>query len=212
MPNHVTNVLLLNGSEEDIQKIMELASTDEHHFAFEGLVPMPTQIRHTKSPSPQTDEVKFMEMGKEQVFMENSTEDGRKRLVSKFGTDNWYDWALENWGTKWGAYDSELLDEGDTYITYSFLTAWCYPEEFMREFSRRFPEVSMEIRFADENFGSNCGICVFEGGEMTGYNVPIDGSEEAFEIAGDILGEQGEWSEEEGRYIFGWEKDEEEEE
>lgn len=40
---------------------------------------------------------------------------------------NWYDWSLENWGTKWDAVDSyaEIVDDNTLNIT--FLTAWSPP-------------------------------------------------------------------------------------
>lgn len=35
---------------------------------------------------------------------------------------NWYDWSIENWGTKWNSYDGYVQDEG-----ISFHTAWGPP-------------------------------------------------------------------------------------
>jgi hypothetical protein len=35
---------------------------------------------------------------------------------------NWYDWCVENWGTKWNSYDGNVTEDG-----ISFNTAWAPP-------------------------------------------------------------------------------------
>lgn len=47
--------------------------------------------------------------------------------------ENWYNWRLHNWGTKWDAIDAQLefTDNGDgtAYIRGSFETAWSPPHD-----------------------------------------------------------------------------------
>lgn len=38
--------------------------------------------------------------------------------------NNWYDWRVENWGTKWNGYDGRISDDGSTF---TFDTAWSPP-------------------------------------------------------------------------------------
>ena len=39
------------------------------------------------------------------------------------GSD-WYNWRVENWGTKWNGYDGRISDDGSTF---TFDTAWSPP-------------------------------------------------------------------------------------
>jgi len=39
---------------------------------------------------------------------------------------NWYDWRVENWGTKWNTYDPDLDPENPT-DQFKFYTAWAPP-------------------------------------------------------------------------------------
>jgi len=44
--------------------------------------------------------------------------------------DNWYNWNIVNWGTKWNAYYVEVDDKIDSdhpFLGYSFTTAWSEP-------------------------------------------------------------------------------------
>lgn len=40
----------------------------------------------------------------------------------------WYDWRIDNWGTKWNTYDHEVLDESEDTYEVEFSTAWAPPE------------------------------------------------------------------------------------
>jgi hypothetical protein len=38
--------------------------------------------------------------------------------------EEWYNWRVENWGTKWNGYDGRITDDGSTF---TFDTAWSPP-------------------------------------------------------------------------------------
>lgn len=87
------------------------------------------------------------------------TKEMQKEYLKKYGCDNWYDWAIRNWGTKWGAYD--ITDwEGDTI---TFFTAWSVPEPVYEELSNLFPKAEFEVKYADEG-GGWCGITIWQDG------------------------------------------------
>ena len=47
--------------------------------------------------------------------------------------DNWYDWCVSNWGTKWDFGGKEYDREDDNTVKFSFDTAWSPPVEFFRQ-------------------------------------------------------------------------------
>lgn len=97
----------------------------------------------------------------------------------KYGATDWYDWCIENWGTKWNAYDYGEVDENDNEIY--FYTAWSAPHPIIEKLASMFPELQITHKWADENLGYNCGQCVFEGGELTEEYYPE--GDEAFRFA-----------------------------
>jgi hypothetical protein len=60
-----------------------------------------------------------------------------KEECKEKGIPNWYDWNIENWGTKWDASDCNffITDNGDGTSEFHgfFLTAWCPPVEAFTE-------------------------------------------------------------------------------
>jgi len=92
--------------------------------------------------------------------------------------DGWYDWCIENWGTKWDVNETYENDEG--YICFD--TAWSTPHEIICELSIRYPELIFEVTFADEDLGNNCGMYKLKNAEeieFTSYGI-----EEACDICG----------------------------
>ncbi|AWE68990.1 hypothetical protein L4690_006311 [Pseudomonas aeruginosa] len=71
------------------------------------------------------------------------------------------DFARSAWGTKWNAYESRV----DGPESASFETAWSFPEPIFLKLSSMFPEATIELNYADEDIGSNCGTVRFKGGE-----------------------------------------------
>lgn len=80
----------------------------------------------------------------------------------KYGTKTWYDWSIENWGTKWNAYD-QMIKEGKTYIKFIFRTAWSMPMPIYKKLEKL--GLDFEVKYADEDYGSNCEILKYINGE-----------------------------------------------
>lgn len=74
--------------------------------------------------------------------------------------DNWYEWSIANWGTKWDIeyYNHELsLEQGMLYINFS--TAWSPPTQAIQELNNKF---SFELYYYETGVGFY-GICDNEG-------------------------------------------------
>ena len=64
--------------------------------------------------------------------------------------DRWYNWRLQNWGTKWDAYEVEIDDSELHYgFEVTFDTAWSPPEEICHAIKEQFDDVSVSW-FYDE--------------------------------------------------------------
>lgn len=101
----------------------------------------------------------------------------------KYGDKNWYDWSIKNWGTKWNA---------DSYyrtgpFSFSIQTAWATPEPIIKELSKKY-KCLVEVSYADEDMGYNCGTYAYENGKMVNNWMPPSGSEEARRFACEVWG------------------------
>lgn len=72
------------------------------------------------------------------------------------------DFARKVWGTKWNACEPQADPDAGTA---RFDTAWSCPEGVLVELSKRFPEHDIQVTYADEDIGSNCGTFTLRGGE-----------------------------------------------
>lgn len=123
------------------------------------------------------DEVDYKELG-----IKNLKDLGNVYInnILQYGADSWYDWCCENWGTKWNATNTYIVD--DTEIEFS--TAWSCPVNIFKELSRQFSGVEIVVEFADEDIGSNCGKITFLNGEIEEY-IDMDGDTDfALEVCG----------------------------
>ncbi len=144
MPNHVTNNVKISGKAEDIKDIFSSLKTDKSDFDFNEILPMPEELTDTVS---------------------STATPKNQDLIDKFGFDNWYDWSLQNWGTKWNAYEVSTIDVSEV----QFDTAWSCSDTLIQKLSKLHPNVEFVLTYADEDLGSNCGIITYKNGTQTNY-------------------------------------------
>lgn len=164
MPNHVTNKIEFHGEQANIDKILELIKGEKECIDFEKIVPMPDNIFRGN-------------LGHEEY--------------AKYGKNNWYDWSLHNWGTKWNAYNS-CLDKDINEI--EFDTAWSCPLAVLNKLAELCykHDVSFTGKWADEDAGCNVGV--FESDcdsdeYWFSYEYIANESNEAYEIYAEVKGE-----------------------
>ena len=139
MPNHVQNRIAFDGEPEKIAEILEQIKNDNYGIGtidFEKIIPMPSNIYRG---------------------------DLGQRERELYGKNNWYEWSVSNWGTKWNAYDFPETPHkiGEPLC---FLTAWTPPHSILEKLSQMYPDIEITHEWADENIGHNCGRRCYLGG------------------------------------------------
>lgn len=172
MPNWVRNRVTLFGDDKTLTEIKNKLETSESSFDFNKIIPAPQELYEVPAGADEKYAMKIATARKElgpkwketstlQVaWMKERTLDewadlGDKYLynIDHFGHSTWYDWCIENWGTKWNT--SEVRWNGNDYV--EFDTAWSFPEPIFVKLAETYPEVVISVDFADEDIGNNCG-------------------------------------------------------
>ena len=78
------------------------------------------------------------------------------------------DFANDQWGTKWNACNQAPCIDVDVL---EFDTAWSCPQPIYKALSAKHPDAEINVRFADEDLGSNCGTLTFRAGQLTSSDV-----------------------------------------
>ena len=218
MPNWVTNEVRISADETLLAKIREEVKGEHREFDFNQIAPIPKDLVGTTSPTRIITQKEYDEQ-EERIAKGNLTEGEEKFGVSrgitqemanefkeKYGHADWYGWQNDNWGTKWNASESTWVD--DDFVTFN--TAWATPFELLVKLSKKYPEATFVIQYADEDFGYNVGEFTLKNGEEIDTYIPEGGSSEALKLSitiqyGDVIDYH--FDDEFGEYI-----DEEEEE
>jgi hypothetical protein len=179
MPNWCFNTLEVSGDPEQLKEFKETVrgtvEDKEVPLSLDSLVPMPEELRKVSSPPhivPDSEYEKAMAEAREREKRwpgggyEPLTEQRSQTLTKRFGANNWYDWALKNWGTKWDAWDAEVTDEENDHIVYQFVTAWSPPLEWLETVAKPFPSLGLTLTYEDE-FNNFSGEIRFEDGVET---------------------------------------------
>lgn len=175
MPNHVEHNVTITGPAEDLAEFVRVSTA--------GYVVKKGDKEVARSRSLSLVDV----AGDEELMDEGRFSFGALTGVPDDYAHNWYDRAIELWGTKWGAYDVENFDSyqpGDESLSFSFNTAWSSPTPYFEVFAERFPTLVLTASFIDE------GDC------FVGWGLAINGAYQSHELAStDLVGEHPEYPE-----------------
>ena len=146
MPNHCHNrVTFYSANTEAVAKLNQIF---EDENCFTQIIPEPDWANTPLLTSDNRFGTKYGNDGELPQYVE----DPFKRLVFK-STDitdqRWYDWRVQNWDTKWDAYDVVVTDDDPESVEIEFNTAWSPPEAICSAIREQYPDVSVSW-FYDE--------------------------------------------------------------
>lgn len=182
MPNHVTNILTIEGDPERVKACMDAIRGEEGaRIDFEKIIPCPFSdpgnvpsnvegaaeraLWHVEDNSSLSQlKVSLWLTGPSPLKFSDENWDlfiEYLQRYRKFGAMNWYQWNIKHWGTKWNAYDTPT--PRDTEDTIWFDTAWSTPEPVFAALAAQWPDLTFRVKFADEDMGHNTGILTLTG-------------------------------------------------
>jgi len=121
MPNHCINEIIISGEKSSIEQFWnKIKRFDENGENEKGKI----SIFRSFIPIP-------VEIENTKAFNDSP---------------NWYDWAIENWGSKWGDYNSDL-DLSGCSIFGMFNSAWSSCNVGIKKISSLFPDLCFEVDY-----------------------------------------------------------------
>ena len=106
------------------------------------------------------DEIQLREfVEKSTTNIESSDEFSFEGTLPRGDRKDWYDWSVENWGTKWDACESHIHHNDINYFSVSFDTAWSPPINWIDNIMQDFPDLCFTLEHEEP------GMCF--GGQLT---------------------------------------------
>ena len=133
MPNWCWNNLSVSGDEIQLREFVEKSTInieENDEFSFNGTYPMPKTLRITAGTH-----LSFIEKIKRYIN------------IKLYGHDNWYNWSIANWGTKWDACEPHIDNNDINFFSVSFDTAWGPPIEWIDNIMQDFPDLCFELEY-----------------------------------------------------------------
>jgi hypothetical protein len=163
MPNHCYNELEIEGPACEVERWVKAHTVPatkgkEEGLTFEGSVPMPDELR----PLQDGPDSGVSTASADKMIRDKEDPASKRTLVKRYGYDNWYDWSVFNWGTKWDAYEVEWHDKPITTYTstkhqvkwcdvsVAFVTAWQPPEIWLNTMAAKYGALSFTIIYRVE--------------------------------------------------------------
>lgn len=153
MPNYCSNSLQISNLTAEQKNLIS------NSFIKKQETPYPEWESHfltTFCPEPDYSIVPVAKCFPEiDVDFSKTPEDIITALVNKpeIYKDSWYEWRLQNWGTKWEFCDVTLNPDTDTSeFECSFLTAWSPPIVGLFRVSTMFPDALFTLFYTEDGF------------------------------------------------------------
>ena len=138
MPTHCHNrVTFYSANTDAVAKIKQMF---EDENCFGQIIPEPDWANMPLM----SNELKFL--GRERGKVGELPINGRFQSTDQ-QDDRWYDWRVQNWDTKWDAYDVVVTDDDPESVEIEFNTAWSPPEAICSAIREQYPDVSVSWFF-----------------------------------------------------------------
>ena len=149
MSNHVEHDMYIEGKLEDVKEFHEWIKPfieNEGKGISANLVPFPPE---------------------REIINKKATELHRADWFNSGG----YEWCCNNWGSKWGIYSLQVVEEPNDYGSdfssgiYCFNTAWSPSLPLYRKLAEKFPKLEIRITYFERGAEFH-GFYEFKEGEL----------------------------------------------
>lgn len=175
MPNWCSNQLKITGSTETLVQLKDVI--EQNKGLLEAIRPIPEALKETVKGTGEESQTVFVD-----------------------GCNNWYDWSVKHWGTKWDVDTEglEYVDNGDGTATIEgwFESAWAPPLEAFDTLSQDWDSCYVELLYHEPGMAfvgcwdSEGGDDYYEYGDAEGADAVSETIpeylDEAFGITDDI--------------------------
>lgn len=151
MPNWCSNVLIIQGEPDEVDKLLESVNDGSTVFSLDKVITMPTALRGESAPE--------------------RDENKASTNLKLYGAKDWYDWSNMNWGTKWNVDAKITEDSGNSVLLNSprtvrieFESAWSPPLPVYEVLAARWPNTNIYAAF-DEPGADFAGYVMFTKGK-----------------------------------------------
>jgi hypothetical protein len=171
MPNWCSNRLTVFGTEHALTSFLSAAGTEQRSFSFQALLPCPQELQEVTSGHTTIEGVsvtvwRSVEQADGKTLQIRISDEDIERFKREYGATNWYDWQIQNWGTKWDVdahVSSDSIHDGEVAI--DFETAWSPPKDFVCTVSQKFTSLTFTLDYAEPGVGFG-GRCTFKEGDL----------------------------------------------
>ncbi len=132
MPNHCEQDLFISGPESDLKHFRNFAQENDDSLSANKFIPYPSTF----------------------VEMDKAAAEARKNknysVVDGFNSGG-YEWCIENWGSKWGIYNSncklERFKGSRSRLTFTFKSAWNPVIPVITAMSKAYPSLTFNLKY-----------------------------------------------------------------
>ena len=156
MPNHCHNRVTFYPAGEDTAKAIEdikaIKQIFEDENCFGQIIPEPDWANTPLDEQTAGNWLhsKRGEVGELPAKVEGDYGVSHRFKSTDVADDRWYDWRLQNWDTKWDAYDVNIVDDDPENMEIEFNTAWSPPEAVCHALREKFEDTVAISWFYDE--------------------------------------------------------------
>ena len=152
MPNHCYNRVTFYAQydgDKACDQIAKLKEIFEGESVFPQIIPEPDWANTPLLTSDNRFGTKYGNDGELPILQTDSFGEHLRFQSTGILDQRWYDWRVQNWDTKWDAYDLEVIDDDEDQLEVRFNTAWSPPEAICERIREDYPDVSVSW-FYDE--------------------------------------------------------------
>lgn len=160
MPNWVTINMTVKGKPEQVKKFVETNQTVEKELNLDGTPRLDkdgNQLTYNQKLTfkaavpPQYTNPKYRKYPDDKRGLGISAEDPRVEPDGRTSYFDWWNFNIENWGTKWDACDVEVDTSDPEEACYTFQTAWDFPKPWFEAVAAKWIDLEFKVYASEES-------------------------------------------------------------